>query len=443
VPDILRFSIAAVLAVACGWPIVRAARSAIPAGVFCRLALSFAIGLALLSPLLLLSGAIGLPFRGRTFIVEAILAALLLRRIAPDPEWPALAPPAGERGWLRGASLALYLAALALFAAKVVRFPLWSWDHWAVWGVRSRRMVTDGYLDLTFLNLPAYDFDYPLGMAVVWRFLGLGSLPGCFFVKATHVLLAFALAALVDRAVAAETGSRVWGHLAAALLALSPLYWDTEAVGHMDLPLAFFATAALWLVILALRSETPARPLALAGLMLGFLPWIKTREGLTFEVLVVAAAIVLFALRLGRRSVGPLAALLPGLLVLAGGALLVQQGLPRGEHFAGGNWWERFNGRLPEGGRILGLLARCLVSPEWLGFWLLFFVATVYFMARRHIAPAVLSLVVWLQLSVYGSVYFVTFLDWHEHLRGSFCRISAALLPLGILAASAGWRERA
>jgi len=282
---------------------------------------------------------------------------------------------------------------------------------------------------------------------VAWRYFGLGSLPGPFLVKATHLCLGFGLAAVVRQAAAEETASTLTGNVASGFLALSPLYWDTEAVGHMDLPLAFFATCAVWLLMRASRAEAPARTLALAGLLIGFLPWVKGREGLSLVILLPAAALLILPRSKGTglpaRRFRSWAGILPGLALLAFGALLVHGILPSGEHFAGGPWWERAHSRLPVAGRILALLARCLASPEWLGFWILFAALGVVAVWRRNWTSATLSAVVVVQLAIYASVYFVTPLDWYEHLRGSFCRIAAALVPVAILAVCCRGEESA
>jgi hypothetical protein len=449
--DVLRFLIALGLAVACGAPLVRGTRSSPLRGTrpalwrftAARFVLAGALGLAVLTPVFLFIGLLGFPFRGRTFLLEAAASAFLLFRLRPELEWPEPSQRAEPRAWTVGSSL-LLAAALALFSAKVTTFPVWSWDHWAVWGVRSRRMVTDGFLDLTFLRLPAFNFDYPLGVAVVWRYLGLGSIPGSFVVKATHLALAAGLTMIVREAVAEETDSPLAGNVAATFLVLSPLYWDTEAVGHMDLPLAFFLTAAVWLVLVASRADAPGRLLVRAGLLAGFLPWVKSREGFSLALLLAAATFALQWRRRGLREGSRAAAgILPGLALLFAGALFVHRFLPRGEHFAGGSWWERVSARLPLTERILGLLARCLISPDWMGLWVVFAAFAVAALWRRRWTSLTLSAVVAVELALYGAVYFVTYLDWYEHLRGSFCRISAALVPLAILAICARKEESA
>jgi hypothetical protein len=162
---------------------------------------------------------------------------------------------------------------------------------------------------------------------------------------------------------------------------------------------------------------------------------VKGREGFSLALLLAAATFALQWRRRGLREGSRIAAgILPGFALLFAGALFIHRFLPRGELFAGGRWWERASVRLPLAGRIASLLAGCLISPDWMGLWIVFAAFAVVALWRRRWTSLTLSAVVAVELAIYGSVYFVTYLDWYEHLRGSFCRISAALVPVAILA---------
>ena len=57
---------------------------------------------------------------------------------------------------------------------------------------------------------------------------------------------------------------------------------------------------------------------------------------------------------------------------------------------------------------------------------------------RRRPLAAALGAVVLVQLAAYAGTYFATYLDPVEHIRSSFFRIAAALLPLALVAVSGG-----
>lgn len=391
------------------------------------LALLVAVGL----PLALL----GMPVAPLSVIVLAAALFPLARRV----RLPSLTV---EERWPRPVALlartALFLA-LALFVAKVVVAPLWSWDHFAIWGMKSRRMVVGGRLDLGFLATPGYEASvtfYPVGLPMLWRLLALGGIPGTALFKTVHVLFGLALVAVTRRGVLRLGRSPAMADALAALLAASPLLWDTIALGLADLPLALWATAGL---VLALESqrEMPVWP---AGICLGFLPWIK-QEGMSLAVLsLVAAAVIVRKPRLT-------ALLLPAGLLMAG-AMAIGRTLPQGgPTFFDGDWRGRALERLSRPGEILTLLGSDLAAPGWLGFWFLFAAGLALALWRRNGTALLLAGVVVLQLGLYSAVYFFTYLPPAGHILSSFTRIVAALVPLGILAVAAstsnGWRIRA
>ena len=258
---------------------------------------------------------------------------------------PAAGPEAapGARSWVvRPAAAAVWLpaaAALAAFIWKLTRVPLWSWDHYAIWGLKARRLFPGGALDVGWL-VPGEHArpDYPLGLPLAWRALALGAEPGPAAFETAHALMAIALVVLVAQAARRLAGGglgggRLAGGAAAALAAASPLLWDTESLGLADLPLALFAVAAVAAVAprlaapaaagtlrgggargaavdpatagsgAAARSATAdgraagARggcagpPLWIAGACLGFLPWLKS-EGSPLALLLLATLAV-------------------------------------------------------------------------------------------------------------------------------------------------------
>ena len=74
-----------------------------------------------------------------------------------------------------------------------------------------------------------------------------------------------------------------------------------------------------------------------------------------------------------------------------------------------------------------------VIAPDWLGFWFLFAAGLVFALWQRQRTALLLAGVVLLQLGLYAAVYFFTYLPAEGHILSSFTRITAALVPLGIL----------
>ena len=390
---------------------------------------SLLVLLALLVALGLPLALLGMPVAPLSVIVLAAALFPLARRVR-------LPPAIVEERWPRPvvllARIALFLA-LALFLVKVFLAPLWSWDHFAIWGMKSRRMVVGGRLDLGFLATPGYEASvtfYPVGLPMLWRLLALGGLPGTALFKAVHALFGLALVAVTRRGVLRLGRSPAMADALAALLAASPLLWDTIALGLADLPLALWATAGL---VLALESEGEM-PVWPAGVCLGFLPWIK-QEGMSLALLALVAAAGIV-----RKS--RLAALLLPAGLLVAGALAIGRTLPEaGPTFFSGDWRARALDRLSRPGEILTMLGSDLIAPDWLGFWFLFAAGLALALRHRNRTALLLGGVVLVQLGLDAAVYFFTYLPATGHILSSFTRIAAALVPLGILAVAASAAE--
>jgi len=377
----------------------------------------------------------------------------------------------GGRGWqVRWRAAAVWLpaaAALAAFAWKLARVPVWSWDHYAIWGLKARRLFPAGVLDVAWLAPGEHGRpDYPLGLPLAWRTLALGAEPGPAAFETAHALMAVALVVLVGQGARRLAGGALAGGAAAALAAASPLLWDTESLGLADLPLALYAVAAVVAAAPRLAAEGGVAPVWLAGVCLGFLPWLKS-EGLVLALLLLAAlAVALRAARgatagpaAGAGAAGPRAARRRGgaraLLALAAPAVaLGAAGLAatpalgaREIGFFRGDWAGRGLARLGEAPRLLGALAGDLLEPAWLGLWPLSAAAAAWalaiLLARRRAGRAAaaaglaLSAAVAAQLALYAATYLVSYLPPEQHAQTSFYRVAAALAPLALLAAAA------
>jgi hypothetical protein len=357
---------------------------------------------------------------------------------------PAAGPgaPGGGRPLVVASSVALGCA-LAALMIKINRAPLWSWDHFAIWGVKARSLLAGGHLRLDFLrSLYQTRTDHPLGLPMSWLVLTLGEAPGPAVFKVLHALFALALVAVLRAAVRRATSSPALANAAAAFLAVSPLLWDSEAMGLAEVPLALWATVSL---LLAADLEPPRSRPWVPGLALGFLPWIK-QEGLVLGLLLLAAVLLpmrpmLPTLRIARARRGGAGAAAaaaaqlcgPALALMAGALAIQKRVLPPGVSFFLGDWWRRGLDRQP---LILEIQRRCLsllLQPDWLGFWIVLAALTAVAVARRQGMALALIAIVWIQVLVYDLTALFTYLPPLAHLDAAFFRICAALVPIGLL----------
>ncbi len=373
------------------------------------------------------AGLFGFPVFGAFSVAAPVAIGILGRWLLPRRPWTVrAAAPEGRAAVV--ASRIVLAAALGLFAWKVHQAPVWSWDHHSVWGMKARHVAEGDFLSLGFLRVDPFrssNPEYPIGLPVLWRTLTLGRAPASFDFKLCHLLFGVALAGLCRLALKAGGVSASVANAVAAFVAVSPLYWDTESLGLAEMPLAAAMLAA---VVLLLRGRDPEdRPPAwLAGLLLGFLPWIK-QEALSLAILLLAAG--WFMSRRGARAAGTV------FVVTAGAALALGLAFPPGLPFLAGDWLHRLLERLPHPGTVLGDMGEELVASDWIGFWPVFVLAAGWASWRRDRRVAALSAVVATQTAFYLFVYLGTYLDPASHIRSSFFRLMSALLPLAAVAA--------
>jgi hypothetical protein len=401
-----------------------------------RFALDLAVGLAIAVPGILILGLLALPLSARWILgLEMALMAVFLffRSRRPQARIPS---ELLDRSRLTDFSALVFGASFLAAAVKWLRVPLWSFDHFAIWGMKARKIVQDGVLDLGFLRLNSLTYanaDYPLGLPLSWRALSLAR-PEEILFKSTHAIFGLALALLVRRIALRVSGSSPLANTMAAFLCVSPLFWDTEAMGLAELPLAFFAVAS---VALLLEARDGRAPVWVAGATIGFVSWVK-KEGLLLSLLLLAfgAFLVLRGARSGRRAVRLAGLGLPALFLGFASLLIAWRLLPAGLSFFLGEWRGRSQLRLRHPGKIIAALGDELVRGDWWGIWFLFAVVFLYSLLTRRMLPSFLLGIVLAMLASYAAVYFFTYMDPLEHIQHSFFRVAAALVPLGTIGVS-------
>jgi hypothetical protein len=397
----------------------------------CGLALQWVLGSAILIPVLLVWGLIGLPLTAISMVALAAVTITIAALAGGNRGATRHELAIADADALARLSRIVLWAACAIFAAKTIVAPLWSWDHFAHWGLPARRLLTDGMLDLSFLRVPGLNSDYPLGVAMLWRFLALGHMPNMIVFKLAHIGFGLGAIDLARRASLEVGAGRASSNTIAAYLAVSPLLWDTVYLGIADLPLALFAVAAAGFLLRAGALEPRAR--ICVGVLIGFLPWIK-KEGLVLAVLLLGAAAIIRRVRRAHGWVAEFAAIAAVAMGIAAVAKIIEyEYLGPGLSFLAGDWLTRGMARIPQAPEIAAALAREALALDWLGVWILFPIAVYVAWRRRRKAALAVSGIVCAQVLGYVFVYFATYLPPVAHIESSFFRVLGALEPLALI----------
>ena len=390
------------VAIAIGWPMLR--RTSYDLAT--RVALSWAGGLAALTVGVAVVANFGVAVRPVAIVV--IAAALIALTRMERRLQPAIQGAPAEAGAPFGVSIVLPVAVFALDAWKIFKAPLWSWDHFAIWGAKARLLASSGALSsLRGAEHPEYPIGFPLAMHI----LSGGVMIDPQAVRIIHLAFLACVLLLVRGLVLLKTHSAVAADLTAAVAALLPLAWDTESLGLADVAIAAFALATS---VLAVSADKRWVALALCA---GFLPWLK------HDALPLAILLLLLGARKEWRAV-PLAA------VIAFTSFAIW---PGGEpEFFGGDWRFRFAYRFAKPSEVLLPIWGYLKIPAALGIWILTPIGLLIALLRRKWAAAGILTIVILQIATYCFVYFATNLDSTAHIDSSFHRIAAALAPLAV-----------
>ena len=197
------------------------------------------------------------------------------------------------------------LAALLALGQALEPQSAWShWDAWAVWDFKARALLEFHGRIGAWLRDPGYAFthpEYPLAwpaMLAVPGWLAGGFDPR--WARLVSVPFAIALPPLLA-GLLADLGVRRGRWLIAGAVACLPRVLEQSANGYADWPLAVVETAALRLVVRAVRGDAPGiLPACGAALLAGLAANLKN-EGLVFAVAILA--VLALAVRRGAVRV--------------------------------------------------------------------------------------------------------------------------------------------
>jgi hypothetical protein len=276
-----------------------------PPGISESLALSYGIGVGLLSTELLVLSLLGVRFtvfRVLTLWPVAWVIHLWMLRRKASPERSEVAPRDRE---LWSLALLIPLAAVMLLLLLRASFtPPWAWDEWAIWDLKARAFYLDGGVG-RFVSDPyyvhsrgavAYPLLYPLSGTLLY--LAVGSVQGP--VQVIPVLF-YASTLVVFFTTLRRLGS---GRTTAALLTTGfgflPNVLDWAGFFQAEIPLVFYSVTFACYLFLYSRDPRPWY-LLVAAISAGFLTQVRP-DGLA----IIGPGVLWLAAGVRRHGTRPL-----------------------------------------------------------------------------------------------------------------------------------------
>jgi hypothetical protein len=270
------------------------------------LCLSFGSGAVLLTLWMLLLSWWGLPL-GLILSLAPPLAvaflALAVKRVVgkvpagsekPTP-MPPPSPPTPFRTW-DWVFIGL-LAALLLFAYfRAVIYPMWAWDTIATWGCKAKLFYQSRGMDLTCIEAHNY---YPnlVPLLLSYLYFCLGEVND-HLAQGLFPLWGALLLGMLYSFLRRMGLNRTQGLGVTAFFALNGTVFISHLfIAYADLPLAYFALAAVGLLYLWLMDAAPRGALALAAAFFAGLAWCKYEGPPLAGTILLAAFLTLVWLR--------------------------------------------------------------------------------------------------------------------------------------------------
>ncbi len=402
----------------------------------CRFVLAGGAGAFVLSTLMTLAALVGLRWNPIALGAASVLASALIGR-ALSKGRPIATVPAEPMGPAGRVAAAISAGAVAVAALSVLAGASTCGDLILFWGPKGEAFAAVGTIDPAFLGHPWLAYMHPSYPPLVTNLFAFASMLAGHFswgaATATFPLLLAGLALALPGLLRLLL-PRGSAHATAAVVVCGVALLGTEAdlAGGADMPLLFFETLAMALLV-APAARDPAIQV-LAGLLLGAAVSAKV-EGLPFAL----AAAVLFAAAgtrisgLGRvllRLLGPAA-----LATAAWFAFGLRTGTFRG-YRGYGSFLKLYPSAL---GEALGAIGHAL----WLiGYGLPFLVPLLLLALRpRPLRPAWLPVGTAVLLSGFLLFTYLHVPDPGEWIGWSAARVYSPLVPLLALGAAAGPAE--
>ena len=239
----------------------------------------------------------GYPFY-ELFVLLVLIALLVRRRrssgLSPMAHTGAGTPIQSSRyEWILAVALCFAVTvALAAVLIWMYRVPYGHWDAWAIYNLRARSIYRggsewrDAFSEFLYRSHPDYPPLLPFAVVRAWMYTGNETmlaprLIGGLFTAATVGIVPSTIALLRGRSQAYVAGIVLLGNVFLIAHASSQ---------YADVPLMFFYTAAVTLLVLSdeVTADRRGGVLALAGLATGLAVWSKN-EGLMFLAVIFVA----------------------------------------------------------------------------------------------------------------------------------------------------------
>jgi len=277
-----------------------------------RFSLSFGIGAVLLTLWMLVLTWLGVSFSILTILAPPLAlasAALLIKKIIRGSNQGLT--PAGKPGRLASAPLPpsptpltlwdwLFLGLLAAFllfaTLRAVLYPMWAWDAIATWGCKAKAFYQNQGIDLICIDAHNY---YPnlVPLLLSYLYFCLGQVND-HLVQALFPLWGAFLLALLYSLLRRMGLNRTRALGVTAFFALNGTVFVIHLyITYADLPLAYFALAAVGLLYLWLTDAAPRGSLSLAACSFTGLAWCKYEGPHLAATILLAAILTLLWLR--------------------------------------------------------------------------------------------------------------------------------------------------
>ncbi len=277
-------------------------------GLAALLSLGFGLGMGIVSYLFLIFGFVRLPFSLAPFIAAHVIASGLLAWRLKFSSLACKCACTGEKSSILWKAISVVLVLLIAFKLLFVFFeathrPLYSWDTWTNWSVGAKLFFYQKGLLLDSSSEHFFGKGYrpflghPLHATFmqVWSALWLGRFDEAL-AKIYAPFYFLSMLAVFYYAVKDEAGKKV-ALIATYLLSAMPILTYHGQEGYADLPLSFYALAAVICFWRFLSTERKGL-LVFAGTLLGFGVLTKN-EGLFF---VVAIGFAFILARFGKAN---------------------------------------------------------------------------------------------------------------------------------------------